>query len=214
MYVFLLYYSEKILSLFTTKRHIIAISVLGIITVTSKAFSYGGGSVEELFLPIFQITNYICLNKIIRNESFSSKECIIIGVFGCLSFLTKFTLSGYFLGVAICLIIYQFNKDKSILLTCITYTFISFILVLCISSLYFVINHNMNDFIDTYFKFNLFSYKSPNSLSVRLFAMCKAILFYIKNNILLVPSSLLSIFYSIIHFKKPYIYYQHLFHGI
>lgn len=202
---FFLYYSEKILSLFTTKRHIVAISALGIITVTSKAFSYGGGSVEELFLPIFQITNYICLNRIIKNESFSSKECIYIGLFAGLSLLTKFTLSGYFLGVAICLIIYQFNKDRSKLLTCITYTFISFILVLCVSSLYFVINHNVNDFIDTYFKFNLFSYKSPNSLPVRLFAMCKAVLFYIKNNILLVSLSLLSILYSIIHFKKSYI---------
>ncbi len=171
---------------------------------SSKAFSYGGGSVEELFLPIFQITNYICLNKMIKYESFTHKECILIGILACLSFLTKFTLSGYFLGVAICLIIYQYKINKSKVLPCILYTIVSFILVFGLICIYFVVNHNMNDFIQTYFAFNLFSYNSPSTFIVRILSMIKATLWYCKKNIILVPLSILSLLYSIFHFKKSY----------
>lgn len=40
-----------------------------------------------------------------KNDSFTSKDCILIGLFISISFLSKFTLSGYYLGVGICLII-------------------------------------------------------------------------------------------------------------
>ena len=197
-----MYYSDKVLSLFSNKNHILFITIISILITTTTAFSYGGGSVEELFLPIFQVTNYICLNKITKNESFTYKECILIGIFACLSFLTKFILCGYFLGVAICLVIYQFRMNKSKVLPYILYTLISFIVVFGITSIYFVINHNFNDFIDTYFKFNLFSYAVPSTLVTRILTMAKAILYYCKHNIIIVPLSLLSIIYSVIHFKK------------
>lgn len=57
-----------------------------------------------------------------KNDSFTSKDCILIGLFISISFLSKFTLSGYYLGVGICLIIYQFNKDRTKLLSCCEYT--------------------------------------------------------------------------------------------
>ena len=200
-----MYYSDKVLSLFSNKNHILYISIISIVVTTCKAFSYGGGSVEELFLPIFQVTNYLCLNKITKNESFTYKECILIGIFACLSFLTKFTLSGYFLGVAICLIVYQFKINKSKVLPCILYTLIAFIVILGITSIYFVINNNFNDFIDTYFVFNLFSYRTKANFLVRVYQMSRAFLFYFKNNIILIIISTFSIIYSFIHFKKSYI---------
>ena len=204
LFVFL-YYSNKILDLFSHKNHLLPITAIAVIITTSNAFSFGGGSVEELFLPIFQATNYICLNKMTKHESFKLKECILIGIFASISFLTKFTLSGYYLGVAICLLIYQYRLDKKKVLPCISYTFLSFIVIFLITCIYFLCNHNINDFIDTYFKFNLFSYTSPISFTSRIITMIKAILFYLKNNILLVSLSLCSILYVIIHFNKNYI---------
>ncbi len=204
LFIFL-HYSSKILALFSQKNHLLSLTVIAIIITTSKAFSYGGGSVEELFLPIFQVTNYICLNKIVHHESFTCTECILIGVFASVSFLTKFTLSGYYLGVAICLLIYEYRLDKKKVLPCISYTLLSFIVVFLITCIYFLCNHNMNDFIDTYFGFNLFSYTVPITFISRIIAMIKAILFYLKNNILLVSISLSSILYILIHYRKNYI---------
>lgn len=141
-----LIYSDKILKLiFNTKceKYEIYLSLCAIIIVASNAFNIGGGTVEELFLPFFQITNYICLNRIMKNNSFTPKDCILIGLFASISFLSKFTLSGYYLGVGICLIIYQFNKDRAKLLSCCEYTIFTFLLVFSITSIYFVINAEM-----------------------------------------------------------------------
>lgn len=201
LYLFM-YYSDKLLCLFSNKNHFLLLSIISVLITTCTAFSYGGGSVEELFLPIFQITNYICLNRIVHNSSFTYKDCILIGIFACLSFLTKFTLSGYFLGVAICLIIYQFKKDKSEVLSCTLCTLISFIVIFLLTCVYFVINQNVSDFIDSYFVFNLFSYAVPNTFVTKILVMIKALAFYSKNNIILVPLSLFSIVCSIMHFKK------------
>lgn len=200
-----LYYSHKILRLFSEKSHPLFLTCIAIIITTSYTFSYGGGSVEELFLPIFQITNYICLSKMIKHESFDYKECILIGILACSSFLTKFTLCGYFLGVAICLIIYQYKIDKSKLFSCVLYTLLSFILIFGLTCIYFVVNHNMNDFIESYFKFNLFSYMAPRTFLERIKAMLSVVLlWYSKYNLILVPISTMSLVYSLIHFRKSY----------
>ncbi len=197
-----MYYSDKLLNLFSNENHILFITIASIFITTCTAFSYGGGSVEELFLPIFQITNYVCLNRIVNDCSFTYKDCILIGVFACLSFLTKFTLSGYFLGVAICLIIYQYKKDKSKILSCTICTLISFIVIFLLTCIYFVINQNLTDFINSYFVFNLFNYAVPNNFITKILIMIKAFASYCKNNIILLPLSLLSIFYCLVHFKK------------
>ena len=199
-----LYYSNKILLLFSQKNHLLFLTCVAVVIFTSKAFSYGGGSVEELFLPIFQYTNYICLNKMTKNESFAPKECILIGILACISFLTKFTLCGYFLGVAICLVIYQYKTNKSKVISCILYTLVSFTIIFGVTCLYFVISHNINDFIQTYFAFNLNNYKTPSTFSNRIKPMLSVILWYSKKSFILVPLSIISLFYSFIYFKKSY----------
>lgn len=96
---FFLYYSEKITKLLFNKNYTFFHCFCCLILIVSNAFNGGGGTVEEFFLPIFQITNFICLKKITKNEAFTYKECIIIGIFACLSFLSKFTLAGYYVSV-------------------------------------------------------------------------------------------------------------------
>lgn len=203
-----LIYSDKILKLiFNTKceKYEIYLSLCAIIIVASNAFNIGGGTVEELFLPFFQITNYICLNRIMKNDSFTPKDCILIGLFASISFLSKFTLSGYYLGVGICLIIYQFNKDRTKLLSCCEYTIFTFLLVFSITSIYFVINHNFDDFINTYFIFNLFNYqKNDSSLIIRLLKQFNQYLFYLKKDTIFVSLSLIGLATIFIKFKKSY----------
>ncbi len=201
-----LYYSEKIAKLLFNKTYFLYICFSGLIYVISNAFNLGGGTAEEFFLPIFQITNYICLNRIIHKESFIPKDCILIGIFACLSFLTKFTLTGYYLGLAICLIIYQYTANKNKILSCVFYTFVAFIITFCITSIYFVLNHNLNDFIDTYFLFNLFNYQGVSkNIFLQILSQFNQYSFYFKKNIIFCSLSFLGLFYVISHYKKSYI---------
>ena len=201
-----LYYCEKITESLFNKKYTFFHSFCCLILIVSNAFNGGGGTVEEFFLPIFQITNFICLKKITNKEAFTYKECIIIGIFACLSFLSKFTLAGYYLGLALCLVIYQYKINKNKVISCILFTLSSFLVTFVITCLYFILNNNFNDFIDTYFLFNLFNYQGlSRSFIVKLLTQFNQYIFYFKKNILFTLLSFSGLIYAIIHYKKSYI---------
>ena len=197
-----LYFTKKLLEIFTDKNSILFLLALSFIICGSKAFSFGGGSVEEFALPIMQYCNYLIIKRIHNKESFQLKDSIVIGILAAVIFLMKFTLSGFFLGIAVSLVIYQWKTDRKIVFRCILAAISAFLAINLIVLVYFAINDSINFYFESYYLFNLFSYKSQDGILTAIYKMIRALGFYLKNNLVFMALSLTGIIYAFLFFRK------------
>ncbi|MEG0409061.1 MAG: hypothetical protein RR623_09320 [Bacilli bacterium] len=195
-----LLFSMKILNLIDKEVNIYFILALGIFYCSSNAFGLGAGAAEEYIIPILQISLYMSLKRIVENSSFKVGDSFTLGVLCAIVFYIKYNAVGFFLGLFISLIIYQFNKNKKIIISCGLYAFLGFLTVTSLILVYFLMNNALKDFINGYFIFNLFTYASSDrSLIQAILSVFKIILYYVINNPFLVITSLLgiiSVFFS------------------
>lgn len=89
----------KLLKLLQTEHPFPGLLLIAIAIVTSKAFSFGGGSVQELALPLLMHCLVLSLKRILAEESFSKKDCFLICILASAVFLMIFTLCGFFAGI-------------------------------------------------------------------------------------------------------------------
>ena len=157
---------------------------------------------EEFALPIMQYCNYLIIKRIHNKESFQLKDSIEIGVLAAVIFLMKFTLSGFFLGIAVSLVIYQWKTDRKIVFRCILAAISAFLAINLIVLAYFAINNSIDIYFESYYLFNLFSYKSQDGILTAIYKMIRALGFYLKNNLVFMTLSLTGIIYAFLLFRK------------
>ena len=194
----------KLLKLLQTEHPFPGLLLIAIAIVTAKAFSFGGGSVEELALPLLMHCLVLSLKRILAEESFSKKDCFLIGILASAVFLMKFTLCGFFAGLAIALILYQARQERSRLLACIMEAIAGFLVPVLITVLLFSMNGNLSDFLKVYFGYNLNQYPASAGIPTRIYRMARAYFFYLKNNPVLILFSTIGFFAGIHEFhRKP-----------
>lgn len=196
--VFYLYYSYKIYSLYNQENNDIHLYLIfmAVVLTTSKAFSYGGGSVEELLLPLLQCCMYQTLKTVKNNQSFNIATCVFFGITTSVSFLMKYTICGFFLGLFVYCILYQVKNNKQKILSCIISATLGFLLPIVFISVYFLCIGEFNAYINGYFITNISGYATWKSPVIVIFELVKGILWYLKNNILLVGASLLGLLFT------------------
>jgi hypothetical protein len=187
---FFLYYSEQILHLFEQRSHFLELALLAAAVCTADAFSFGGGSAEEWFLPLMQASLWICLKTITARKNFDAKTCLLLGILIGIQFMMKYSVSGFYVGMAVVIIAYQHHQDKRRTAACLFSSLAGFTLICLLTCLAFVSVGHFKEFYDTYFRFNLSSYSQlGQSPATRIWMLFKSFFWYWKNNPLLLTLS-------------------------
>ncbi len=138
---------------------------------TSTVFMFGG-TPEELFLWMSSYGLYITLRCLKQNQYYSPKELVIIGILCGAIFWTKYSLLGFYSGLALYIIgwniaqkkFLQFCKTIVIYLTGFT---ISMIPILA----YGLATQNMHEMVDLYFIGNIFGQHSTSTYASHFYAL-------------------------------------------
>lgn len=205
--VFLLF-TQKIIKLyFKESNSYLFLLIIQCLICSSNAFNYGGGSVEEYMMPLMVFVLYICLKNIHNKQSFSRTDCIFIGLMIFITIFTKYNLCGFYLGIILVLIIYQYNINKDWLFSCILTEILSFLIPSIMLLILSGINGTLSALIDTYFIFNLFGYSSSSNVLFNIFSgLTKGFAWFIKDNILIMMLIIVSIISYV--FNKEIEYYE------
>jgi len=156
-----LYFSGKIAEIYLGKCPILylIVAILAAIIPVSPAFAHGAGA-EETCLFMLTYGLYTVLKALHNQRPLSFREAFFNGLCAAAVLYIKFTMLGFYMGLALFVIVWYISRKYSIptLLT----TIGQFLLGLGALSLlvfgYFLIHGAVNDFIQVYFYNNLFLY--------------------------------------------------------
>ena len=162
-YGLFLFYSGLIAQLYLDKTRIIylLIAIIAALLPMSWSFTHGG-SVEQHCLFMLAYALYSFLRAMQENRALSAKEAIINGVFAGIMLWIKYTMLGFYLGLALFVIVWYFSTKqtwKQLLLT-IGHFFIGIAAVSFVVFLYFAINGALSDLFNCYFYDNIVRYPS------------------------------------------------------
>ena len=155
-----LYFCGEIARLYLGKsRAVYAIcAVLAAVIPVSGAFSHGGGA-EQLCLFMLAYSMKSVLQALKENRCLTVSEGILNGVFAACVLYIKFTIVGFYMGLALFVIIWYLSIRQGAQLLS---TIVNFLLgVAGVSVLvfgYFAIHGAVGDFLTVYFYNNLFLY--------------------------------------------------------
>lgn len=156
-----LYFSGKIAEIYLGKSPLVyfIIAFLAALIPISSAFSHGGGC-EELCLFMLTYSLYSVLLAMHEQRTLTFKEAMINGIFAAAVLYIKFTMVGFYMGLALFVLIWY--PCKRFKFTALLATVGQFLLgVAALSSIvfgYFLINGAVGDFIRVYFHNNLHLY--------------------------------------------------------
>ena len=155
-----LWLSSKILRMAVNNPALISIGLIMMTAciVLSKAFCHGG-SLEEttMFLPMYSL--YAILRAQKEKRLLLSREALIHGVCAGICLMTKYTICGFYLGLALAVILwYLLEKEGRALLNVIGSFLSGVFLVVGITALYFAANGALDDLWKCYFYNNIFVY--------------------------------------------------------
>jgi len=160
-YGLFLYFSAKIAEIYLgkTKLQYVIIAILGALVAISKAFAHGGGA-EELCLFMLTYSLYSVLLALHEKRTLSFKEGFLNGIFAAAVLYIKFTIVGFYLGLALFVIVWYLTDQfqwKALL-----DTVGNFLLGVAAVSVvvfgYFLIHGALDDMFQVYFYNNLFLY--------------------------------------------------------
>ena len=160
-YGLFLYFSAKIAEIYLgkTKLQYVIIAILGALVAISKAFAHGGGA-EELCLFMLAYSLYSVLLALHEKRMFSFKEAFVNGIFAAAVLYIKFTIVGFYLGLALFVIVWYLT-DKfqwKALLETVGNFLLGVAAVSAVVFGYFLIHGAADDLIRVYFYNNLFLY--------------------------------------------------------
>lgn len=161
-----LYYANKTTGFFLKKKAWITVPLTALIVYTSNTLC-AGDSAEELCLPFLMYCLCVGVKAIWQASIIDSRESIFVGI--CLGYIfwLKFTMIGFFVGLAIFFLIYYYNLNyfkeclRSFVIAC-----SGFLLVTTFIFLYFVINDGLNDLVNVYFIDNIFTYNKASNFAL------------------------------------------------
>jgi len=162
-YGLFLYFSGLIAQLFLGKNQIVylLISIIAALLPMSWSFTHGG-SVEQHSLFMIAYALYSFLLAMRQNRPLSQKEAILNGVFAGMMLWIKYTMLGFYLGLALFVIVWYLTTGQSwkqLLLT-IGQFFLGIAAVSAVVFLYFAINGALQDLFTCYFYNNIVLYPS------------------------------------------------------
>ncbi len=193
-FFFFLLFTQKTVQIYHSGNHYFALIVMALVTVSGSAFNFGGGSVEEYALPVFTGILYLALKTIHERKSFRASFCIWTGIALAFTFFMKYSMCGFFIGLALAVIIYQYRIDRKQVLPCIGIVIGTFAAIAGVMCLILYANGIFSAFVETYFHFNLSNYATTGSrILVLARAFTRTLLWYAKNNILSIPFIVLAI---------------------
>ena len=157
----------KIMSLYIRldRTSFIAVLPLAMLTYSVNAFHYGG-STEEYAMPLLMLGLYIGL-KVIREERLPTLlEAFVSGLASGFLFWMKFTLTGFYIGFILFVIIrcIRFRKPLEILKLSALFILGFAAITLPVLS-YFAVTDSLSSLYEAYFYFNIFIY-SGDQISV------------------------------------------------
>lgn len=157
---FWLVFALKIVSLYIKldRTCFIAVLPLAMLTYSVNAFHYGG-STEEFALPLLTLGLYIGLKSVKEKRLPSLKDAFIAGIAsGCL-FWMKFTLTGFYIGFILFVIIRCIMTRKPMAILKLGGLFIAGVIAVTLPVLsYFVFTGSLSYLYESYFYFNVFVY--------------------------------------------------------
>ena len=165
-------FAYKILSFYidSEKRKIIWLFIFVSAYYMCPSFA-SGDSVEESVLPFEMITLYFLIKAYKNGSHIKWYETSLIGLFTGFVFFSKFIDIGFFAGIMVMVVIFDFidKKYKDGLMQ-LPYFLIGFLISLLPGLLYFSITDSMNEFFTSYFYNNIFLYSGQgDTLVKRLF---------------------------------------------
>lgn len=160
-----LYYSGKIAQLYLGKSWFCYPIVLGLALITTtRAFSHGG-SVEQNCLFLFAYGLYSVLRAIHEDRGLTFREALVNGIFAGAAFWIKYTMAGFYIGLALAVLIVYIGwvRDWRQLLRTIGAFLLGIGLVSAVVLLYFTVNGALEELFTCYFYNNLFLYPEENA---------------------------------------------------
>ena len=172
-----LWLSSKILRMAVNTPALISIGLIMMTAciVLSKAFCHGG-SLEEttMFLPMYSL--YAILRAQKEKRLLLSREALIHGVCAGICLMTKYTICGFYLGLALAVALwYLLAKEGRALLNVIGSFLAGVFLVVGITALYFAANGALDDLWKCYFYNNIFVYTGSEEKKTLLQAVWSAV---------------------------------------
>ncbi len=183
-YGLFLYFSGLIAQLYLGKTRIVylLISIIAALLPMSWSFTHGG-SVEQHSLFMIAYALYSFLSAMHEKRALSIKEAILNGVFAGMMLWIKYTMLGFYLGLALFVLVWYLTTHQSwkqLFLT-IGQFLLGIAAVSTVVFLYFAINGALTDLFTCYFYNNIVLYPSEIQGS-RLSLIIKCLTDAFKNN--------------------------------
>ena len=129
--------------------------ILSFAIFSSKAAVHGG-SVEFLHLWMMSCSLYLAIRAMKEDRLPSRRHCFVIGVFCSAALFTKYTMCGFYLGLAVFVVFWHLcRREAKRLLSTILFFFLGMLPLSVIVFLYFGVHSSINDFLTAYFYNNL-----------------------------------------------------------
>lgn len=155
-----LYFSLKIIDLFSSRAPMLWLPVLSAIYMTANSFS-SGGSAEELCLPVLTFALYCALYMLKTHEPPRFKAVFIHGLAaGCLLWV-KYSLIGVYIGYAFLVLLNLLKQKEYKRLLHTALLFLGGVTLVSIPVLaYFAVHAALGDLFTGYFYNNIFLYNT------------------------------------------------------
>lgn len=160
-YGLFLYFSGRIMAIYLGEKPIVYFltAILGAVIPVSKAFAHGGGA-EQLCLFMLAYSLWSVLSALQDKQPLSFWEAFLNGVFAAAVLYIKFTMLGFYMGLALFVLIWYPSEKHAgkILLATIGQFLLGVGAVSAVVFGYFLIHGAVDDFMTVYFYNNLFLY--------------------------------------------------------
>lgn len=191
-FLFLLF-TQKTVQIYREGNHYLSLILLAVAMMTGSAFNFGGGSVEEYALPAFTGILMLALRTVHGKKSFSASFCVWTGIALAFTFFLKFSMCGFFAGLAIAVIVYQWRLDRKKIVPSIGIVVGTFVGISAVICLILYGQGIFDSFVETYFTFNLTNYAIEESRLVILAkAFTKTLAWFCRLNFFSIPWLLLA----------------------
>ncbi len=164
-----LYYSGKCADLYLdgdAAGYGIMLALAAVIPV-SNAFSHGGG-VEEMSLCMLAYSLYSVLQAVSEKRTLNFRESLLIGVYAAVALWVKFPICGFYLGLAMFVLVWYLadKRPARLLLATIGQFFLGMAAVSAVVFGYFLYHSAVPELLEVYFYNNLFVYGKIDSKTI------------------------------------------------
>ena len=196
--VIFLFFAWKTMRLYIGDKALCIIPILALLVYGIRAFQMGGSS-EELCLPWVMYSAYTGISAIKNQTIIRKRSWFFIGLAMGFIFWVKFSLIGFFIGMAVFFAIYyiKLHRAKEIIIA-VLFIIIGVISISLPVVIYCLITNSFSDLLDVYFYTNLFAYTKAdhsNPILSKMISLFMGALSMMKNNTLCLPLMICTLVY-------------------